>query len=235
MKVDAIIPAAGKGLRMGGDMEKQFLPLAGRPVLARALESFQRCRLIRSVILVVSKERLDYCRREIVERCSFDKVRSVVEGGEERQHSVYNGLKRVGADADAVVIHDGVRPLIAPEDIERVIAPLDEVHAAILALPHGETIKDVAPDGLVLRTVDRSNLWRVQTPQAFRYRELLSAFEKAGERDTLATDEAALMEMAGYRVKVLLGSPMNIKITTRADYEMACLLAENIGWERPDR
>lgn len=219
MGVSAIIPAAGRGERMGGGLHKQFLPLKGRPILRYVLEAFERCDSIDEVILVVPQERLEFCQTEIVGKFGFEKVRKVVPGGPRRQDSVYEGLK-VAKGAEFVVIHDGVRPFVSPDLIARSVSCCRIYGAVVTAVRAKDTVKR-GEDGFVSRTLTREELWLAQTPQAFAYGLLLEAYRRAEEEGLSATDDASLVERLGYRVKIMEGSYDNIKITTPEDLELA--------------
>jgi len=218
----AVIPAAGAGLRMGAARPKQFLDLDGRPLLAMTLEKFQQCRAVQSVILVVPGADVDACRREIVEKYGLTKVERVVPGGPRRQDSVRMGIEASAGHYELVVIHDGVRPLVPPELIERAVAAAGRHGAVITALPAKETVKEIDERGFICRTRDRRHIWLAQTPQVFRYGEILEAHQKAA-RDGVqdATDDALLMERIGIPVYVIEGSEDNIKVTTPHDLELA--------------
>ena len=166
-RVYAMILAAGSGRRMGSERPKQFRSLAGKPVLAHTLDAFESAPCVDCVAVVAKAEEVDRCQEEVVDRFGFEKVFSVVAGGKERQDSVSEGLKAVKDDAEMIVIHDGARPLIRPAQIEAVTAAGLQHGAAVLAVPVSSTIKSVE-SGCVKETLDRSRLWSVQTPQAFR-------------------------------------------------------------------
>ena len=220
----AIIPAAGSGIRMETKRAKQFLSLDGKPILALTLEPFQES-TVAAVILVVPQNDVEYCRKEIVEKFGFTKVDKIVPGGRRRQDSVRLGLQATEGKYDVVLIHDGVRPLIEKELIERVIEEAMTSRAVITALPARETVKEVNALQHVVKTYDRERVWMVQTPQAFRYRDILNAHYKALEEGwEEATDDALLAEKSGLTVKVIEGSEKNIKVTTPHDLELARLL-----------
>ena len=214
MKITAIIPAAGFGRRMGGAVPKQFMYLAGRPILDYILTAFEDHGGVESVILTVPEEEVE----TVTEKCkAFAIVKQVIAGGEQRQDSVYNGLKSIEKGTDLVIVHDGVRPFLTVEMIESVIKAATEYSAAITAIPVSDTVKRATEEGWVDRTIDRSDLWRVQTPQAFRYDLLRRAFEKAMADSYYGTDESSLVEYIGQPVKIIMGSLLNIKITRPED------------------
>jgi 2-C-methyl-D-erythritol 4-phosphate cytidylyltransferase len=219
--VGVIIAAAGRGERMGG-RDKLFAVVGDEPLLAHTLRAFHVCRSVERVVLVLSSENMER-GRELVAKAGFSKVAAVCQGGERRQDSVRNGLAAL-ASCQWVVVHDGARPLVTAELIERGLEAAKETGAAIAALPIRDTVKEVEPAGIIGRTVSRGQLWAAQTPQVFRYDILREAHQRAeGE----ATDDAALVEALGYQVKVFDGSPRNIKVTTAADLALVeALLAQ---------
>lgn len=224
MKVCAIIPAAGQGNRMGGPVPKQFLLLKGRPILSFAIDAFEKSGIVDSVVLVTPAKELAEARETWLRRPGI--VRQVVVGGEKRQDSVYNGLQALDADTEIVVVHDGVRPFVTPEMIRETAESAARHGACIVAIPVNDTIKQATADGFVERTVDRNGLWRVQTPQAFRYEVLKEAFDKAAADSFYGTDEGSLIEYLGREVKIVCGSEMNLKITRPEDLVLGeCIAA----------
>jgi len=224
-KVAAIIPAAGAGVRMGGQRAKQFLDLGGAPLLALTLRPFESCPAVDAVILVVPSSDVEYCRKEIVERFKLEKVRDVVPGGKRRQDSVRLGLEAAGGECGLVLIHDGARPLIDEALIGRVIETAKAHRAVITGMPAKETVKEVNDLTEVARTHDRKSIWLVQTPQAFRWEDIIAAHRKASEEGwEEATDDSLLMERLGIPVKVIEGLERNIKVTTPYDFELARML-----------
>jgi 2-C-methyl-D-erythritol 4-phosphate cytidylyltransferase len=226
MKTEAVIVSAGKGLRFMVGKKKQFLLLADKPVLAHTLNKFEACPLVNAIYLVVSEEDMDYCLKEIVEKYRYRKILKVVPGGERRQESVKNGIDALSKDADIVVIHDGVRPLVTKEMIEESVRSAMEYQAVVVAMPVKDTIKMVSPDKTVLKTLDRESLWQVQTPQTFRAGLIREAFNRATEDGFVGTDDASLVERLGVKVHVLPGSYTNIKITTSDDLILANLFLQ---------
>ena len=226
MKVSAVIVSAGKGHRFMNGKKKQFLPLAGKPVLARTLDPFERCPLVNAVVLVVGQGDLGFCLKEIVEKYGYRKVSRVVPGGENRQESVKHGLDAVPEDVEIVVIHDGVRPFVTQEMIEGSVRSAMRFKAVVLGTPVKDTIKTVSPEGKVLKTLDRGSLWQIQTPQAFQAKLIRDALKKATEDGFMGTDDASLVERMGVEVHVLPGSYANIKITTPEDLMLASLLLQ---------
>ncbi len=218
-KVVAIIAAAGQGKRMGASGNKQYLILRDKPMLAHTLILFQQSKLIHKIILVVGPEEISYCEGELVDRYSLSKA-VVIPGGKERQDSVYLGLQQVG-DADLVVVHDGARPLLTEDNLEKVVFAAKEQGAAILAVRVKDTIKIVDDQGLVVSTPPRNRLWAVQTPQAFQRELLQQAYEQAQRIGFYGTDEASLVELLQVPIKVIEGSYENLKVTTREDLSVA--------------
>jgi 2-C-methyl-D-erythritol 4-phosphate cytidylyltransferase len=219
-KVVAIIVAAGEGQRMGG-IEKMFAPINGRPALARVLDTFQRCKKIDSIVVVVSAKNIAACQK-LVKDEGWTKVKDVVTGGKRRQDSVAEGLKRT-RDAEWVVIHDGARPLVTTDLIERGLAAAKATGAAVAAVPVTDTIKEVQDSEIVRSTLPRQNLRAIQTPQVFRRDVIEKAYKNAAGD---VTDDAAFVENSGYQVKLYLGSYANIKITTPDDLAVAEALAK---------
>jgi 2-C-methyl-D-erythritol 4-phosphate cytidylyltransferase len=203
---------------MGG-LDKLFVPLGGRPLLARTLAAFQECASVDRIVLVLAAENLAR-GLALTEEEGLDKVRTVCLGGGRRQDSVWEGLEGLEALAPCawVVVHDGARPLVTSQLIEEGLAAARETGAAVCALPAQDTIKRVDEQGRVLRTLERRRLWLIQTPQVFRYDILREAHQRSRRP---ATDDAALVERLGYQVRVYLGSPRNLKVTTPEDLALA--------------
>jgi 2-C-methyl-D-erythritol 4-phosphate cytidylyltransferase len=214
-KVSAIIAAAGDSQRMGG-VDKMFAPIEGRPVLARVIDTFQKCKSIDQIIIVINAKNLEKCRR-LVEAEGWSKVTDICPGGRQRQDSVAEGLKRLKYAA-WVVIHDGARPLVTTDLIERGLEAADATGAAVAAVPVTDTIKVAGADAIVRQTLPRQNLRAVQTPQVFRIDVIQNTYRHVfGD----VTDDASLVEKAGYTVKLYPGSYDNIKITSPADLAIA--------------
>jgi 2-C-methyl-D-erythritol 4-phosphate cytidylyltransferase len=214
-KVAAIIAAGGDSQRMGG-IDKLFAPINGRPVLARVIDTFQACKLIDQIIIVMSSKNIEQARR-LVAAEGWSKVRDVCLGGKQRQDSVAEGLKRLKY-GEWVVIHDGARPLVTIDLIEKGLEAAKETGAAVAAVPITDTIKVAGVGEIVRQTLPRQNLRAVQTPQVFRIDVIQNTYRHVfGD----VTDDASLVEKAGYKVKLYPGSYDNIKITTSADLAMA--------------
>src|SRR5512136_5506 len=223
MKADAVIVSAGKGHRFMEGKKKQFHFLEGKPILAHTLDKFEACPLIRSILLVVGQEDMDYCLKEVVEKFEFKKVSQIVPGGKRRQESVKNGIDALQKSAEVVAIHDGVRPFVTRAMIEDSIHSAVRYGAVVLAMPVKDTIKMSNPDGTVLKTLDRESLWQTQTPQTFQAKVIREAYAKATEDGFVGTDDASLVERLGVKVHILPGSYTNIKITTPEDLILAHL------------
>jgi 2-C-methyl-D-erythritol 4-phosphate cytidylyltransferase len=223
-KVTALIPAAGMGKRMGKTIAKQFLPLGDKPLLAHTLLAFQRASEIDEIIPILSKEDMESCLRDIIEQYHITKVKTLVVGGKERQDSVMNGLKKLGEDVSVVLVHDGVRPFVTEDMIRESVALAKKGECVAVGVPLKDTIKEVDDNGIVRHTLERSRLWAIQTPQAFPLKVLQRAYEDSYQHRVFGTDDAMLVERAGGKVRVIMGSYENIKITTPGDL----ILAEEI-------
>ena len=222
-KTAAIIPSAGKGRRLGFK-KKPFLLLDGRPILAHTLLAFEKCRLIDAIFVAVAKKDMELCRKNIIEKYGFKKVKTILAGGKERQDSVRLGLDAMGNRFNAVVIHDGARPLVTAKLISDTVNAAYEYGSAITAVPLKDTVKEVSK-GRVKKTIDRNTLRLAQTPQAFKCRILKKACEKAKKDGFIATDKSTLIERLGRKVAIVCGSYENIKITTKEDLRFAgCIL-----------
>lgn len=224
MKTVAIIPGAGSGERMGAGRAKQFLELNGRPLLAFTLEKFQECQAVDSIIVVVPPMDMEFCKTEIIKRYGLSKVKKIVAGGERRQDSVRLGIEASEGEYELVLIHDGVRPFINAGLIEKVVAAAKEDRAVIMGLPAKETVKKIDGNNHVIKTLDRQDIYLIQTPQGFRYEDIMAAHRKAyAENWDEVTDDAFLIEKMGIPVRVVSGSEYNIKVTTPHDMELARL------------
>ena len=221
-KCTAIVLAAGHGKRMGGSVQKQFMDLKGKPLVYYALHCFQQSPLIDEIILVTGKEQISYCTSKIVETYGFTKVKTVVPGGSERYDSVYEGLKAC-RNTEYVMIHDGARPFITEELLERGYEAVQKYGTAIVGVPSKDTVKIVDEGQNVIETPVRSSVWLVQTPQIFGYQQIRGAYDRLQKLDkTGITDDAMVMEKLGnQRVHMFPGDYTNIKITTPDDLEVA--------------
>lgn len=230
-QITAIVLAAGQGKRMQAEAPKQYLDLGGRPLLFYTLKAFEES-FVDEVILVTAREEVSYCKKEIVDRYFFHKVKKVVPGGKERYHSVYEGLKAI-ENADYVLIHDGARPLVTQEIMARTLEAARTFRAAAAAMPVKDTIKIADEAGFVADTPNRSSLWMMQTPQTFFFPLILEAYTKLIEQEknghtVSVTDDAMVLETVfGGKIKLVEGSYENIKITTPSDLKIAGIFLKN--------
>lgn len=225
--VAVIIAAAGSSIRMGTGIDKQFVSVGGRPLLWHSLQLFNSVPGVNQLIVTVSmfnEERVAELLRETI----LDIPWQVVRGGTERQYSVRNAIRLTDESSDLILVHDGARPFVEPSAVRESILVAAEFGAAVVAVPVKDTIKMANVDSVVLKTLDRSTLWQIQTPQTFRREVLLNAHEKAAAAGILATDDAALVEWDGGSVKLVRGSYLNFKVTTPEDV----LLAEAVTARR---
>ncbi len=220
-RTSVVIAAAGRGTRMGANVNKQYIEVLGTPVLAMTIRKFQECSRIDEIIVVANKDEVDYCIDNVINRYGFNKVRTVTAGSESRQKSVFNGLNRISPDCGIVLIHDGARPFIENESIISCIDAAERFGAACTAVPVKDTVKSADKGGFVDRTLDRSGLWLIQTPQAFEYGLIMDAHKKAEADNYEGTDDAMLVERSGHKVKIVMGDYCNIKITTMEDLVFA--------------
>lgn len=220
-KCCAVVLAAGVGSRMKSDRPKQFMELLGKPVLYYPLQVFQDS-FIEEIVLVTGKNEIEYCKKEIVEKYGFQKVKAVVAGGKERYHSVYEGLKACG-DCDYVYIHDGARPFVEHDMLEKAYTAVEQYGACVIAVKAKDTIKIADENGIVQSTPDRNMVWQMQTPQVFDYHAIKKAHELVMDRTELSiTDDAYVYECAFQKpIKLVEGSYENIKITTPEDMDIA--------------
>jgi len=222
LKFYAVVPAAGAGSRMGADIPKQYLTLAGQTVLEHSLDVLLACERIATVVLVLSAD--DERWPEIKDRYKDSRVETVT-GGAERCHSVLNGLEHLAGTAgvdDWVLVHDAARPCVRRQDIEMLMTRLEDHEVGgLLGVPVADTMKQVDSDSMILKTVERDGLWRALTPQMFRLGPLRDALQQAIASGVMVTDDASAMEMAGYRARMVEGQADNIKITRPADLQLA--------------
>jgi 2-C-methyl-D-erythritol 4-phosphate cytidylyltransferase len=219
VKTQAIIPTAGAGKRLSGPVSKPLLLLNGKPLFIYALEAIEQSSLIDSMVVVAQK---DLCGEfeEIIKQSRLHKVTRIIAGGQTRCESVYNGLKIVDEDSDMILIHDGARPLITTEIVDEAITLCQAYEAVVVAVAVKPTIKKVDQQELIVEeTLNREELWEIQTPQVFKRNILLKAYQQ--RRENNPTDDAVLVEQLGVRVKVLQGDYKNIKVTTKEDLTVA--------------
>lgn len=217
----AIILAGGKGSRMQAGMNKAYLPLRDKPILAHTIDVFNRNKLIDEIILVVGDGEENMCRSHILDKMNVSKVQKIVVGGYTRQNSVYNGLVNLSEKCSIVLIHDGARPFVSSNIIEKCIEGAKKYGAITTAVPVKETIKVVKKANIIDYTPDRKELWITQTPQAFKKEIIIKAHIVANKNDFVGTDDAMLVEKLGMEVCVVEGEYENIKITTPEDLIMA--------------
>jgi len=220
--VTAIIAAGGLGKRFGNCVKKQFLELAGQPVLYHSLYKFEECKLVSDIVLVLPEDELDSYKKKIKKEGRFNKVIHVVPGGRHRQDSVYNAFSIISEETDIVVVHDAARPLISSSLIESTINEAVNQGCAICAVRVRDSVKKSGlNNNHIESTLDRESLYFAQTPQAFRYEIIKKAYENAIADNFLGTDESSLVERIGYRPSIVPGSQFNIKITEQADLKLA--------------
>lgn len=229
-KITAIVLAAGSGSRMKSKTKKQFMEIKGKPVIWYSLFEFEKSR-VDEIILVTGKEDIDYCKKEIVEKYNLKKIKNVVAGGSERYESVYNGLKEV--TGNIVLIHDGARPLINNEIIERSIEGTIKSDACVVGVPVKDTIKRANKEGYIIDTPNRSELWITQTPQSFKtdlvkmaYKKMKEELEKGNTTLNITDDAMVVEEFTTNQVRFVQGDYKNIKVTTPEDIDLAELFIE---------
>lgn len=216
----AVIPAAGRGIRMGTKTKKQFLKLRKKEIVAFTIEKFEQCSDVNEIILVTAKDTMQLLSK-IVKRENFKKVSAIVEGGKERQHSVYAGICAANKNANIIVVHDGVRPFVTVEDITKTIVTAQQKGACVLGVKAKDTVKICNEKNEIVTTPIRNFVWYIQTPQAFQKNLLLKAYERAEREHFIGTDESVLVERDGNTVFVVEGHYENIKITTPDDIVIA--------------
>ena len=214
----AIVPAAGLGKRFDSSRRKTFVHVDEIPLLAHTLLRLHIEELITEIIPVLRDEDIEY-GRELASEYELNKVRKIATGGQERQDSVYNALKMIDED-QLVLIHDGVRPVIPEGTINNLVKGLEGVDGVIPGRPSKDTLKEVDSEGLVVSTMNRQKIRAIQTPQLFRYDLIRRAYDLAYEKGLHATDDAALVEDMGGKIRVIPGSPYNIKVTVPEDMDM---------------
>ncbi|TSB44645.1 2-C-methyl-D-erythritol 4-phosphate cytidylyltransferase [Alkalicoccobacillus porphyridii] len=219
MMYSIVIPAAGQGKRMRAGKNKQFIVLNQIPLIAYTLKVFEEDEWCKQIILVANESEVD-AMQAIVDTHQISKVSKITVGGEERQQSVYEGVKQLTGPDEIVLVHDGARPFIRKASIHRLVQAAKDAGSAVVAVPMKDTVKRVV-NGTIEETINRSSLWSVQTPQAFWRDALLAGHKKAEEQDFKATDDASIMEWIGAKVVVVEGDYSNLKITTPEDLLMA--------------
>lgn len=223
----AIIVAGGKGKRMGSNINKQYLRVGDREIISLTLDVFEKCELIDEIIVVINKDDIQLFNSAILANYSFTKVTSVVPGGTERQNSVWNGLQKISPQSEIVLIHDGARPFVNDDIISNTIQAAKENGSATVAVPVKDTIKVSSENSISASTLDRSKLWAIQTPQAFKKTIIIEAHTKCREKSFLGTDDTSLTEFIGIPTKLVMGNYTNIKITTPEDLIFAQAIINN--------
>lgn len=218
----AVVLAAGRGKRMNSQVQKQYLMIQDKPVLYYSMRQFEDCPFIDEIILVTGESEIGYCRKEIVEKFGFYKVRHIVAGGRERYHSVYQGLQ-AAENCSYIYIHDGARPFISQEMLKRLKDGVEKDGACVAGMPVKDTIKISDEKGFGAETPERSKVWMVQTPQVFEYDLIKTCYDKIiqWEDDTVTDDAMVVEKAAGKPSRLVEGSYENVKITTPEDLDIA--------------
>ena len=223
MRLAAIVPAAGKGRRIKSRIDKPYIELCGKPILAHTLLALSKNKAISEIVVSADKKKITILRREIIDRFRIKNAR-IVMGGEERKDSVFNALREISGDIDYVLIHDGIRPFITNALIDKSLKAARRFGASVVAVPVKSTLKYSEGQARIAYTPDRRNLWEAQTPQVFKRGLIEKAYEKAARKKIDITDDSMLVELIGVKPRIVLGSYSNIKITTEEDLELAKVL-----------
>lgn len=241
MRNVAIVLAAGSGKRMQSEVKKQYIEIAGRPLIFYALNTFERSEVITDVILVTGAEDIEYCQNEIVDRFSFSKVRAIVTGGKERYHSVMAGLDKIASEGgcEYVFIHDGARPFVDEDMLTRLYNDVKTTEACVAAVKSKDTVKLANTAGFVVSTPNRNLTWIIQTPQVFEYELIKEAYGTLKEEECglpcqgiVVTDDAMVVETwTKHNVKLTEGSYENIKVTTPEDLISAEVFVNKRKWD----
>jgi len=222
MHVTAIVLAAGEGRRIGGEIPKTFLPIAGRPLVLRTLDRMFAAHAVENVVLVIAANEIERCQSMLrADAALLDRPWLLQAGGLTRQQSAKRGLEKIGSDTDIVIIHDGARPFVSAGLINRCVEVAADKGAVVVGLPAHDTIKVVSQDQRIQSTPERSSLWEIQTPQVFRRELIVAAHERAEKDGVQVTDDAMVVERMGTPVYVIEGERTNIKITVREDVWLA--------------
>jgi len=227
MKVFAIIPSGGIGKRTSYSLPKQYIQINGKEIIAYTLEKFQRCSIVDQIVVSAQKEFFSLIR-EIKDRYGISKLLDPVEGGSERQYSVFNAVKSLNADdEDIILVHDAVRPLVSEEIINKSVNSAKESGSAVVAIKAKDTLMN--GEDFVNSYLDRDKIYYVQTPQAFRYKIFSKAIQMAEKSNLLGTDESMLVFNAGYKIKIVPGSSFNFKITSDEDISLFTSLIKGLN------
>lgn len=227
-----IILASGIGKRMGAGKNKVLLKISGKPLIFYTLKAFEKCKEVDKILVVIGRGEIKFAEK-IVEKYQIRKIIGIIEGGKERQFSGLNAVvylnkvlkDKVGAVA---IFHNAANPFVTPEEIARSIASAKKYGAAAAAHPTKDTIKEVDGNGAVVKTLDRSKLWSMQTPQAIKFSLACEAFTRADKENFIGTDDVSLVERLGKKVKIIEGSQYNFKITTPLDFELAKIIIKKM-------
>lgn len=222
-----VIVAAGTGKRMKSNVNKQYIKLRDKEVVAHTIEVFDKNDNVDEIIVVVREDEEEFFVEHVLNKYNFDKNIKVAHGGNERQDSVYNGLKKASEECSIVLIHDGARPFVSDAIINNSIEEAIENKAVVVGVPVKDTIKVLDDNNIITKTPNRKYVWAVQTPQTFDYEILMNSYESAFKRNFYGTDDAMLVENMGYNVKMIMGSYENIKMTTREDLNFAEQILKN--------
>ncbi len=214
-----IIVAAGSGSRMKANINKQFIKLNDKEIIAYTIEKFYNNKNINDIVVVIKEDEYEFFQQEILDKYNFDNIK-IAYGGKERQDSVYNGIKSLDKNCKYVLVHDGARPFVNEDIINRSLKEVKQFKSVVVGVPVKDTIKVVNSNNYIIDTPNRSTLWSVQTPQTFDYNVIKRAYEDAFDNDFYGTDDAMLVERIGYNVKMIYGCYNNIKVTTPEDIDM---------------
>jgi len=227
----AIILASGIGKRMGAGKNKVLLSLGGRPLVLHTLKAFEKCKDISGILIVIRKEEIGLAEN-IVKKYKIKKVIGIIEGGKERQFSGLNAVLHLNGilrnkNKSVVLFHNGANPFVTSEEITNSIINAKKYGASVVAHPTKDTIKEANKNGMVVKTLDRSKLWNMQTPQTIKFPLAYEAFTKASRDNFIGTDDVSLVERLGKKVKIIEASENNFKITTPLDLELAEIIIKN--------
>lgn len=214
-----IIVAAGTGSRMKANINKQFIKLNDKEIITYTIEKFYNNKNINDIVIVIKEDEAEFFKKEILDKYSFNNIK-IAYGGKERQDSVYNGIKVLDKNCKYVLVHDGARPFVNEDIINRSLEEVQKYKSVVVGVPVKDTIKVVNNNNYIVDTPNRSTLWSVQTPQTFDYSVIKRAYEDAFDNNFYGTDDAMLVERIGYTVKMIYGSYNNIKVTTTEDIDI---------------